>query len=96
VPQTVWTQLGRWAPPVMSAFALVILLTHVVVYGVRPQPDEGTAAHLWQLLVAGQLPIIGAWFFIGRRRQPSLSRRDLVGQLVALGLAVCPVAVLGL
>jgi hypothetical protein len=96
VQQTAWTPWVRWAPPVMSALALGTLMTHLAVNGASPQPDEGAAAHLWQLLVAGQLPIIGAWFVIGRRHPPTRRRRDLLGHLVALALAVAPVAVLGL
>ena len=58
-------KLSAWLPIAMSGAAIVVLIvafitTHGVI--VR-QPDEGTAAHLWQLLMGGQLPII-AYFIV--------------------------------
>jgi hypothetical protein len=31
---------------------------HALVYGVVHETDEGAAAHIWQLLMAGQLPFL--------------------------------------
>ena len=45
-------------PIAMSLAALALLLGHLALYGVTREPDEGTAAHLWQLLMAGQIPVI--------------------------------------
>ncbi len=50
-----------WLPITMSLAALGLVLQHVARHGLGRQADEGTAAHLWQLLMAGQLPI-GMWF----------------------------------
>jgi hypothetical protein len=47
----------------MSLAALATVLIHIARFGVAPEPDEGAAAHLWQILMAGQLPII-AFFAI--------------------------------
>ena len=47
----------------MSLVALVIVLIYAAAFGTARQADEGTAAHLWQLLMVGQLPI-GALFAI--------------------------------
>jgi hypothetical protein len=47
----------------MSLSALALVLGHVAIYGVVHEADEGTPAHLWQLLMAGQLPIL-AYFAI--------------------------------
>src|SRR5690349_7916463 len=47
-------------PIAMSVAALATVLVHISLYGTQPQADEGTAAHIWQLLMAGQLPIIGS------------------------------------
>ena len=52
------------APIVMSLFALAIVLVAIAVSGasqLKRAPDEGAAAHSWQILMAGQLPLIG-WF----------------------------------
>ena len=45
-------------PIAMSLAALVLVLSHVAVYGPVHEADEGTAAHVFQLLMAGQLPLI--------------------------------------
>jgi hypothetical protein len=42
----------------MSLAALSLLLGHVAIFGLVRDEDEGTAAHLFQILMAGQLPII--------------------------------------
>lgn len=48
-----------FVPLLMSAAALAVVLGHVAIFGAAREPDEGTAAHLWQMLLAGQLPLIG-------------------------------------
>jgi hypothetical protein len=52
-----------WLPVSMSLAALAIVLVHIARFGIAPEADEGTSAHLWQILMAGQLPII-AFFAI--------------------------------
>ena len=34
------------------------VVVHIGLFGVAREADEGTAGHIWQLLMAGQLPII--------------------------------------
>jgi hypothetical protein len=41
----------------LSTAGLMLLLGHVLSGGVR-EPDEGTAAHLWQLFMAAQVPLV--------------------------------------
>ncbi len=84
------------APIMMSLAALAVVLVAVALTGAKPQPDEGAAAHIWQLLMVGQLPFVG-WFAV------HWVRRDLRGalpvlilQLVALLAALLPVWLLGL
>lgn len=50
-------------PLAMSIAAFALLMGYVAIFGTARQEDEGTAAHLWQLLIAGQLPVI-AFFAI--------------------------------
>ena len=45
-------------PLAMSLAALATVAIHVALFGAAREPDEGTAAHLWQLLMALQLPIV--------------------------------------
>jgi hypothetical protein len=45
----------------MSLTALAIVLIHFARYGLVHEADEGTSAHLFQILMVLQVPII-AWF----------------------------------
>ena len=45
-------------PIVMSTAAIATVLVHLLIFGAAPQADEGASAHLWQLLMAGQAPVI--------------------------------------
>ena len=65
-----------WLPIAMSAVALAIVLGHVALFGVTRDADEGTAAHLWQLLMAGQLPFILYHACVWLPRTPRRSRRS--------------------
>ena len=56
-------QPSAFVPVAMSLAALATVLLRIALVGTAPEPDEGTAAHIWQLLMALQLPII-AWFAI--------------------------------
>ena len=56
-------QPSAYLPLVMSLAALALVLGHAAVYGVIHEADEGTAAHVWQILMAVQLPIV-AYFLL--------------------------------
>ena len=67
-------QPSAFLPVTMSAIALATVLTHVAVYGAAREADEGTAAHVFQLLIVAQLPIV-AYFaikFVSRTPRPAL------------------------
>jgi tryptophan-rich sensory protein len=67
-------QPSAFLPVIMSAIALATVLTHVAVYGAARVADEGTAAHVFQLLIVAQLPIV-AYFaikFLSRTPRPAL------------------------
>ena len=72
-------------PIAMSAAALGLVLVTSVRFGVSPQPDEGAAAHTWQLLMAGQVPVI-AFFAIKWIRTDV--RQGLVVLALQLGAAL--------
>ena len=85
-----------YVPVAMSALALAIVLGHVLIHGAAREADEGTAAHLFQLLMVAQLPIILVfairWLPVNRREALS----TLAIQAAAALLALLPVFVLGL
>jgi hypothetical protein len=75
----------------MSLTALVLVLADIAMFGVDHEPDEGIAAHLWQLLMAGQLPVL-AFFLIKwlpRAPRPALCVVSL--QMVAALASMAPV-----
>ena len=87
---------GAFLPVAMSLAALALVLGHVALYGAAREADEGTAAHLWQLLMAAQLPIV-AWFAVTwLPREPRRALRVLALQAAAALAALAPVFFLGL
>ncbi|HEX8927211.1 MAG TPA: hypothetical protein VF786_15535 [Terriglobales bacterium] len=54
---------SAWLPIAMSLTALAIVVGHITLFGTAREPDESTAAHLFQLLMAAQVPAI-AFFAI--------------------------------
>jgi hypothetical protein len=82
-------------PIAMSVGALAMVVLHVALVGTARQPDEGAAAHLWQLLMAGQLPFI-AWFALKwLPRSPKQALPILALQAAAALAALAPVFLLG-
>ena len=78
-------------PLAMSVAALTIVIVYVAMFGTSRQEDEGTAAHLWQLLMGGQLPVIA---FFAIRWLPVAPRQALMVlalQFVAGLAAVFPI-----
>ncbi len=45
-------------PLAMSLAALTMVLVHYALYGIVPEADEGTPAHIFQLLMVIQAPIV--------------------------------------
>jgi hypothetical protein len=83
-------------PIAMSLGALFVVLLAIANGSARPQPDEGTAAHIWQILIAGQLPFLG-WFVLHwLTRDFKAALPVLALQLLAFAAALFPVWYLGL
>jgi hypothetical protein len=83
-------------PLAMSMAGLGVVLVHIAIAGTAPEPDEGTAAHLWQLLMAGQIPIIAIFALSWLPRAPRQAMLVLALQLAAGLAAAAPVFLLGL
>jgi hypothetical protein len=77
-----WTAL---LPLAMSVAALSLVLGHVASGGVR-EADEGTTAHLWQILMAAQVPLVALFAVLWLPRSPRAAMLVL-GLLVAVVLA---------
>ena len=86
---------SAFLPVAMSLVAVSLAFGHILVAGTAPQADEGTAAHLWQLLMAAQIPII-MFFAIRWLPQTPKSALPVLGlQAFAAVAALAPVFVLG-
>ena len=81
-------------PVAMSIAAFGLVIAHVVFYGTAHQADEGAAAHLWQLLMAGQLPVIAFFAIKWLPRTPGPALLVLGLQAVAMLAAAAPIFVL--
>lgn len=87
---------AAFIPIAMSLVALATVLIHIAVYGTGREADEGAAAHVWQLLMAGQMPVM---VFYAVRWLPRERGRAMgvLGMQVAAALAAAfPVWWLGL
>ena len=81
-------------PLAMSIAALSLVLGHIAIFGVARQADEGAAAHLWQLLMAGQIPVIAVFAVKWLPRTPGAALLVLGLQAVAVLAAAAPVFLL--
>jgi acetylglutamate kinase len=82
---------SAFLPLVMSLAALVTVLVYVAKYGVVGEPDEGAAAHIWQLLMAAQVPIIALFAIKWLPRAPRPALHILALQAAAALAALAPV-----
>jgi hypothetical protein len=80
----------------MSLVALSLVLGHIAIFGGARQADEGAAAHLWQLLMAGQIPVIAFFAIKWLPRTPGQALLILALQAVAGLGAAAPVFLLNL
>jgi DNA-binding CsgD family transcriptional regulator len=85
---------SAFLPLAMSFGALATVLIYVAVFGPAPQADEGTAAHLWQILMAGQIPIIAFFALKWLPQNPKEALLVLVLQGGAALIALVPVFLL--
>ncbi len=76
-------------PLAMSCAALAVVLGHVAMFGAAREADEGTAAHLWQLLMAGQLPVVA---FFAIKWLPQTPRPALLVLALQAGAALAALA----
>ena len=80
---------SAFVPVAMSFVALAFLLGHIAIFGVVHEADEGTAAHVWQLLMAAQLPIIA---FFAIKWLPRATKYALLVLALQAGAAIASIA----
>jgi len=78
-------------PLAMSLAALCLVLVHAAIFGVVHEADEGTAAHVFQILMAAQISVVAYFAFKYLPGQPRQSFRILALQADAWIAAIAAV-----
>jgi hypothetical protein len=78
----------------MSLGAVATVMVFIALHGTAPQVDEGAAAHIWQLLMAVQVPIVMFFAIKWVPRSPRRAVPILVLQVGAALAAMAPVFLL--
>ena len=81
-------QSSALVPLVMSFAALALVLGHAALFGVVHEADEGTAAHIFQLLMVGQVPIVA---FFAVKWLPRAPRQTLQGLALQVGAGLAAI-----
>jgi hypothetical protein len=82
---------SAFLPLAMSLTALTLVLVHVAVFGAAREADEGATAHLWQLLMLGQMPVLAFFAVKWLPRAPRQTMYVLALQTVAVLASLAPV-----
>jgi hypothetical protein len=80
-------QINRVSGRVLVVLSLAALLAVISGYAQSPQPDEGAAAHVFQVSIVALVPMILLFLATADWRQPFRSTRPLVFTATALVLA---------
>jgi hypothetical protein len=88
-------QPSAFIPIGMSIAALLSVLYHIAMFGIARQTDEGAAAHIWQLLMAAQVPVLVFYAVKWLPRAPKTALQVLAVQVGAALAALAPVYCLG-
>jgi hypothetical protein len=87
---------SAFLPVAMSFAALATVLAHVVIFGAVREADEGTAAHIFQLLMIAEVPIVAFFAIKWLPRFPRQVLQVLALQVGAALAALAPVFFLNL
>jgi len=85
---------SAFLPVAMSFGALATVALFIAWHGTAPQADEGAAAHIWQLLMAAQVPIVLLFAIKWLPRSPRQAVPILALQVGAALAAMAPVFLL--
>lgn len=82
---------SAYLPLAMSVLALMLAFGSILLFGAARQADEGAAAHLFQLLVIGQVPLVAWSLFHHIKGDKALALAIFGLQAAFLGMALLPV-----
>jgi len=80
---------SAFLPLAMSLTALALVLGRIALFGAAREADEGATAHLWQLLMAGQMPLLA---FFAIKWLPRAPRQTLCVLALQAGAALASMA----
>ncbi len=80
----------------MSCAALALVLGHVTLFGAAREPDEGAAAHVFQLLMVAEAPIVMIFAIRWLPKAPRQALQVIALQVGAALAALAPVFILDL
>lgn len=87
-------QPSGFLPITMSLAAIVEIILYLAIFGITQQEDEGIAAHIFQLLIVLQLPIM---MFFAAKWLPQFPKQAIFVlslQIGAIIAAVTPILIL--
>ena len=87
---------SAFVPVAMSLAALALVIVYVTMFGVVQQADKGTPAHVFQLLIVGQMPVVAFFALKWFPREPKRAVPVLALQGAVAVLAIATVVLLGL
>jgi hypothetical protein len=77
-------QPSAFLPLIMSLAGLALVLGHVAISGGGREADEGTAARIWWLLMAAEVPVVAFFAIAWLPRAPRQALAVLALQVVAV------------
>jgi hypothetical protein len=80
-------QINRVSGKILIALSFTALIAVLSGYFQPPQPDEGTAAHIFQLSILALLPTVLLFVFTADWKQPLRRTRQLMFPASALVVA---------
>ena len=87
-PDSPFKHWSAWFPVGISVFFIALALRHVAIYGPGMEADEGTEAHLFQLLMPVQALVIAYFAYTWLPKSPRRALGVLALQLTAAGAVV--------
>ena len=87
---------SAFLPIAMSITALARVLVTLALVGITHEEDEGTLAHIFQLLIVAQVPIVAFFAIKWLPKNPKQALLVLSMQAAAGVAALAPVFLLGL
>ena len=88
---TILKKTSAFLPVAMSLAAFIVVISHILIYGAVREADEGAAAHIFQLLLIAQMPIVALFAIRWLAKFPRQALMVLALQAAAGLAALAPV-----